>query len=228
MKTFYKSIGVGLVAISIMACGNKANQVKTDDATKTEANVPTMSYKDRAVEIATEALVIRRMSHCIITDFAMNWDSFNAQKVIYDKDNNPVRCNTKTEVIRQRELFHMENYLKVILNLLNDMNGQIQTMKNIQSDGSASVSTLETVKEQCGQLHGYLLQNGEAEAKTVDEFLNNAFQRLNNLDDAIKQSGDIVKDALEKAPAFFDSAETAAMKKYRENALDPYIESVKK
>ena len=228
MKTFYKSIGVGLVAISIMACGNKASQVKTDDAPKTEANVPTMSYKDRAVEIATEALVIRRMSHYIITDFAMNWDSFNAQKVIYDKDNNPVRCNTKAEVIRQRELFHMENYLKVILNLLNDMDGQIQTMKNIQSDGSASVSTLETVKEQCGQLHGYLLQNGEAEAKTVDEFLNNAFQRLNNLDDAIKQSGDIVKDALEKAPAFFDAAETAAMKKYREDALDPYIESVKK
>ena len=228
MRTFYKIIGIGFVAISIMACGNKTNQTKTDDAPKQEANVPTMSYKDRAIEIATEALVIRRMSHYVMTDLIMNWDSFNAQQIIYDKENNPVRCNSKAEAIRQRELFHMENYLKVILNLLNDMDGQIQTMKNIQSDGSASVSTLETVKEQCGQLHWYLLQNGEAEAKTVDEFYNNAFQRLNNLDDAIKQSGDIVKDALEKAPAFFDAAETAAMRKYRENVLDPYIESVKK
>ena len=169
MRTFYKIIGVGLVAISIMACGNKANQTKTDDAPKQEANVPSMSYKDRAVEIVTEALVIRKMSHYVMTDLVMNWDSFNAQQIIYDKDNNPVRCNSKAEVIRQRELFHMENYLKVILNLLNDMDGQIQTMKNIQSDGSASVSTLETVKEQCGQLHWYLLQNGEAEAKTVDD-----------------------------------------------------------
>ena len=122
----------------------------------------------------------------------------------------------------------MENYLKVILNLLNDMDSQIQTMKNIQSDGSASVSTLETVRNQCGQLHWYLLQNGEAEAKTVDEFMNNAIQRITNLDEAIKQTGNIFKEALEKAPAFYDAAETAAMKKYRENVLDPYIETVKK
>lgn len=219
---------MGLITFTLASCGNSGKQAKSGDAPKQEANVPTMSYKDRAVEIATEALVIRKMSHYVMTDLVMNWDSFNAQQIIYDKDNNPVRCNSKAEAIRQRELFHIENYLKVILNLLNDMDGQIQTMKNIQSDGSASVSTLETVKEQCGQLHWYLLQNGEAEAKTVDEFYNNAFQRLNNLDDAIKQSGDIVKDALEKAPAFYDAAETAAMKKYRENVLDPYIESVKK
>lgn len=219
---------IGLTIVLFSACGNKPNQGKTDDAPKQEANVTSMSYKDRAVEIATEALVIRKMSHYVMTDLVMNWDSFNAQKIIYDKDNNPVKCNSKAEAIRQRELFHMENYLKVILNLLNDMDGQIQTMKNIQSDGSASVSTLETVKEQCAQLHWYLLQNGEAEAKTVDEFYNNAFQRLNNLDDAIKQSRDIVKDALEKAPAFYDAAETAAMRKYRENVLDPYIETVKK
>lgn len=228
MRRFIHIICVGCIATLIISCGNSSKQAKSGEAPKQEANVPSMSYKDRAVEIATEALVIRRMSHYIITDFAMNWDSFNAQKVIYDKDNNPVRCNSKAEVIRQRELFHMENNLKVILNLLNDMDGQIQTMKNTQSDGSASVSTLETVKEQCGQLHGYLLQNGEAEAKTVDEFLNNAFQRLNNLDDAIKQTGNIFKEALDKAPAFYDAAETAAMKKYRENVLDPYIESVKK
>ena len=219
---------IGLTIVLFSACGNKPNQGKTDDAPKQEANVTSMSYKDRAVEIATEALVIRKMSHYVMTDLVMNWDSFNAQQIFYDKDNNPVRCNSKSEVIRQRELFHMENYLKVILNLLNDMDGQIQTMKNTQRDGSASVSTLETVKEQCAQLHWYLLQNGEAEAKNVDEFYNNAFQRLNNLDEAIKQSGDIVKNALEKAPSFFDAAETAAMRKYRENVLDPYIESVKK
>lgn len=228
MKKNIQIICIGCIATLIISCGNSSKQAKSGEAPQQEVNVPTMSYKDRAVEIVTEALVIRKMSHYIMTDLVMNWDSFNAQQIIYDKENNPVRCNSKVEAIRQRELFHMENYLKVILNLLNDMDGQIQTMKNIQSDGSASVSTLETVKEQCGQLHWYLLQNGEAEAKTVDEFYNNAFQRLNNLDDAIKQSGDIVKDALEKAPAFFDTAETAAMKKYRENVLDPYIESVKK
>ena len=228
MRTFYKIIGIGFVAISIMACGNKTNQTKTDDAPKQEANVPSMSYKDRAVEIVTEALVIRKMSHYVMTDLVMNWDSFNAQQIIYDKDNNPVRCNSKAEVIRQRELFHMENYLKVILNLLNDMDSQIQTMKNIQSDGSASVSTLETVRNQCGQLHWYLLQNGEAEAKTVDEFMNNAIQRITSLDEAIKQTGNIFKEALDKAPAFYDAAENDTMRKYRENVIAPYIENLKK
>ena len=70
-----------LVVILFSACGNKANQGKTVDAPKQEANVPTMSYKDRAVEIATEALVIRKMSHYVMTDLVMNWESFNAQKI---------------------------------------------------------------------------------------------------------------------------------------------------
>lgn len=216
-----------LVAILFSACGNKANQGETVDAPKQEANVPSMSYKDRAVEIATEALAIRKLSYYVMMDIAMNWESFNGQHIIYDKDNKPVKCYSVSEFIRQRELFHLDNNLKTNVNLLNDMDSQLHTMKNIQSDGSASISTLEAVKEQCSQLQGYLLQNDEVQAKSLKEFLDNTTARFDNLDDALKQTGDIVNAAGQKEQAFWETAETSIMKDYREKVLDPYIKIVR-
>ena len=227
MKKTIQIICVGCIATIIISCGNSGKQAKSGEAPKQEANVPTMSYKDRAVEIATEALAIRKLSYYVMMDIAMNWESFNGQHIIYDKDNKPVKCYSVSEFIRQRELFHLDNNLKTNVNLLNDMDSQLQTMKNIQSDGSASISTLEAVKEQCSQLQGYLLQNDEVQAKSLKEFLDNTTARFDNLDDALKQTGDIVNAAGQKEQAFWETAETSIMKDYREKVLDPYIKIVR-